>query len=177
MVDTDPHFLTTSQTLIERIISGAAKYDINDCKTPPGKKGFWIKSQIIKDSIDFLAVQIHNRSRQDLPYMVKDRPRALDVEHFNTTEIYHEGETWRAIVLTYNMFIIRRYGVWRILTLYCVCTGMKCNKYCLCHRFCIPCCELCFRRASPYKKVRSYQHVLEDTTVDAEMQYMSEAMG
>ena len=119
-------------------------------------------------------MQIHNRSSEDLPFMVLSRPHKLNVEHFNTTEIYYEGENWRAIVLTYNVFIIRRYGVWRILMLYCMCTGQKCSKYCLCNRFCLPCCELCYRQASPHKKDKIYQHVLEDTSVEAKNQYMGQ---
>jgi len=58
--------------------------------------------------------------------------------------------------------------------LYCMCTGMKCNNHCLCYRFCLPYCELCFRHASPNKKERTYQHVLEHTESSASDQYMGQ---
>ena len=170
----DENSLLDPQNLIEKIMRGAIKYDINDCKTPPGKKGFLIKSQIIRYIIHFLAHQIHNRSSEEIPYIVMGRALPLDLKHFNTTEIWYDGLVWRAIILTYNVFIIRRYGIWRILVLYCMCTAKKCNKLCLCYRFCLPCCALCFRHASPHKKEREYQHVLLDTAEEASVQYMEQ---
>lgn len=172
--DTNDSLLMEPQQVIDKIVRDSGKFELHDCNTPPGKTGFLIKSQIIQDSVHYLAIQCHDRverSQEKLPRIVEDRNRPLNVDNFNTTEIWFDGEMWKAIILTHNVFIIRQRGLWRILVIYCLCTGHACNKLCLCHRFCRMCGALCFRTVSPLRKERKYQHVLRSVEIDAEEQY------
>ena len=95
------------------IVRDSVKFELHDCNTPPGKTGFLIKSQIIQDSVHYLSIQCQDRVTSfngELPHIVSERSIPLNLTNFNTTDIWFDGEVWKAIILTHNVFIIRQRG-------------------------------------------------------------------